>query len=88
MVSLHFIYFISWGVLDIDGPLYGITLWAGPARSIRFDHCRGLGQQKFKQKSHHRISGKFPKTLRALAGNITMYVKQCDCLKHYLCMAR
>jgi hypothetical protein len=26
MVSLHFIDFISWGVLD-NGPLYCITLW-------------------------------------------------------------
>jgi hypothetical protein len=31
MVSLHFIDFISWGVLD-NGPLYCITLWLSITR--------------------------------------------------------
>jgi hypothetical protein len=31
MVSLHFIDFISWGILD-NGPLSCITLWASRAR--------------------------------------------------------
>jgi hypothetical protein len=35
MVSLDFIDFISWGVLD-NGPLYCITLWDKHVRSIEW----------------------------------------------------
>jgi hypothetical protein len=48
MVSLHFIDFISWGVLD-NGPLYCITLWSAPSRnninsqrSVNVENLSGL----------------------------------------------